>query len=116
LRVLVNDRQQVDPTPLLSREPDPSQRQPWLHGSCSARSIQRPTSGSFDRERGGVHGDLDAVLVEEAREPPDAGPAAVLVHRLHREIAELVRHRVRDLRHALVARVAVLLRRLGPSS
>src|SRR5262249_61849356 len=67
----------------------------------------------LDGQRGGVHGDLDGVLVEEAREPPDAGPAAVLVHRLDREIAELVRHRVRDLGHALVARVAVRLRRLG---
>src|SRR5262249_48537203 len=57
-----------------------------------------------------VDGYLQVVLVEYPQQPPDAGPAPILVHRLGAEVTKLLRQRVGDLGHPLVAPVAEGLR------
>src|SRR5581483_3460547 len=60
---------------------------------------------SLEGDRRRVEGRLDAVLVEQAEEAPDARPATVLVDRLGAEVPVLGVHDVRDLGEALVAPV-----------
>src|SRR2546425_8343347 len=60
-----------------------------------------------------VEGDLDAVLVEQPEDAPDAGPAAVLVHRLSGQIAESLGQQVGDLGHPFLPLVPKLLRVFG---
>ena len=70
---------------------------------------------ALERHRDAEDGDRDAALGEEAVQPPEADPAAVLVHRLDRQVAlALPRQREAELRQqALGGRVAVEDRVLG---
>src|SRR5207245_402787 len=88
---------------------------PAVRAGLVPRPLDRPPDGrvALDRHRAGEEGHLQLVLVEEAQEPPDPGPAPVLVGRLDAEVSVARVHHVVELALALVARIAGRLRVLG---
>ena len=62
---------------------------PAVRAGLVPRPLDRPPDGrvALDRHRAGEEGHLQLVLVEEAQEPPDPGPAPVLVDGLDDQVA-----------------------------